>query len=99
MSSRRPTPRDLAEYIALIDDFIAGRIGASAFEGAYLHAIKSEERILGDDVFSILQELFEDADAYVPYPDLRTDPEDLDDDQLRGCAVRARGALRELGYG
>jgi len=88
----------MAEYIALIDDFISDKMSASEFEGAYLRAIKSEQRLLDDEVFSILQELFEDADAYVPYPDLRTDPEDLDDDQLRECATRARKALREVGY-
>lgn len=31
----------------------------------------------------MLQELFEDADAYVERPELRTEPEDLDDEQLR----------------
>lgn len=81
-----------------MDDFIVDKISASEFEGAYLRAIKSEQRILDEKVFSILQELFEDADAYVPYPDLRTDQEDLDDEQLRECASRARGALRGLGY-
>jgi hypothetical protein len=48
--------------------------------------------------FPILQELFEDAGAYVAYPELRTEPEDLTDEQLRECAVRARRELRELGY-
>jgi hypothetical protein len=42
--------------------------------------------------------LFEDADAYVEQAELRTDPEDLDDEQLLASALRAREALRELGY-
>jgi hypothetical protein len=81
-----------------MDDFISDKMSAAEFENSYLSAIKSERRMLADDVFPILQELFEDADAYVPYPDLRTDPEDLDDDQLRACAIRARRTLRELGF-
>jgi hypothetical protein len=60
--------------------------------------VKSEQRILGDPVFPVLQRLFEDADDYVEYPALRTEPEDLDDNQLRKCAVRARSELRDLGF-
>jgi len=89
---------DVTSYLLLIDDFIANRISANQFELSYLNAVKSERRIIGDPVFPILQELFEDADAYVAYPELRTEPEDLDDEQLRECAVRARRELRELGY-
>ena len=89
---------DVTSYLLLIDDFIANRISANQFELSYLNAVKSEQRIIGDPVFPILQELFEDADAYVAYPELRTEPEDLDDEQLRKCAVRARSELRDLGY-
>lgn len=31
-------------------------------------------------MFPVLQRLFEDADDYVEYPELRTQPEDLDDE-------------------
>lgn len=98
MSSDLPRSRDIGEYIALIDAFISNKIDAPEFEAAYLKAIKFEQRMLVDEVFSILQELFEDADAYVPYPELRTDPEDLDDAQLRECAIRARRSLNAIGY-
>ena len=60
--------------------------------------MKSEQRTLGDPVYPILQGLFEDADAYVEQGELRTAPEDLDDEQLRASALRARDALRGLGY-
>jgi hypothetical protein len=65
---------------------------------SYPSALKSERRIIGDLVFPVLQKLFEDVDDYVAFPELRTDPQDLDDDQLRECAVRARRELRGLGY-
>jgi hypothetical protein len=60
--------------------------------------MKSERRTLGDPVYSILQQLFEDADAYVEQAALRTELEDLDDEQLLASALRARRALRGLGY-
>jgi hypothetical protein len=89
---------DLSSYIRLIDDFIARRMSAPEFEKSYLSALKLENRGLAVPIFDVLQRLFGDADAYVAYPELRTEPEDLDEEQLRECALRARGELRELGY-
>ena len=63
-----------------------------------MRAVKDEQRTLGNPVHSILQVLFEEADAYVEQAELRTEPEDLDDDQLLARALRARDALRGLGY-
>jgi hypothetical protein len=89
---------DVSSYVDLIDRFIGRDISAADFEKSFLHALKSERRTLGDSVYPVLQELFEDADAYVEQPELRTQPEDLDDDQLLASAHRARQALRGLGY-
>lgn len=71
---------------------------APEFEKSYLSALKMEKRGLEIAIFDVLQKLFGDADAYVANPELRTEPEDLDDEQLRECANRARRELRELGY-
>jgi hypothetical protein len=96
---RRPLlPPPIAEYINLIDLFIGGEMSASEFEAAFLQAMKSEQRIFGEPAYTILQELFEDADAYVSDPSLRTGPEDLDDEQLRACAHRSRQALKDIGF-
>ncbi|RDH75734.1 hypothetical protein DVS77_25000 [Mycolicibacterium moriokaense] len=89
---------DISLYIGIIDDFIARRTTATVFHGSYLSAVESEKRMLGDPIFPVLQRLLGDADAYVAYPELRTDPEDLDDEQLRKCAIRAREELRELAF-
>jgi hypothetical protein len=89
---------DVSSYVDLIDRFIEREISAPDFEKSYLHAMKSERPVLGEPVYPILQELFEDADAYVEQADLRTEPEDLDDERLLACALRARHALRGLGY-
>jgi hypothetical protein len=89
---------DVASYVDLIDRFIGRDISAADFEMSFLQAMKSERRILGDPVYPILQEMFEDADAYVEEAELRTEPEDLDDEQLLASALRTRHALRGLGY-
>lgn len=89
---------DIFGYIDLLDRFIAHQLAAPAFDASYLQMVKSEDRALGEPVYPVLQELFEDADAYVERPELRTEPDDLDDEQLRECALRARQALKEIGY-
>ncbi len=89
---------DVSSYVDLIDRFVGRDIPAPDFEKSFLQAMKSERRTLGDPVYPILQELFEDADAYVEQAELRTEPEDLDDEQLLASALRARHALRGLGY-
>src|SRR4029077_7562384 len=89
---------NVSSYVDLIDRFIERDISAPDFEKSFLQAMKSERRTLGDPVYPILQELFEDADAYVEQAELRTEPEDLDDEQLLASALRARHALRGLGY-
>jgi hypothetical protein len=89
---------DISLYVDLIDRFVGRDISAPDFDKSFLKAMKSEQRTLGDPVYPILQELFEDADAYVEQAELRTDPEDLDDEQLRASALRARDVLRDLGY-
>ena len=89
---------DISSYVYLIERFIGRDISAPDFEKSFLHAMKSEQRILGDPVYPILQGLFEDADAYVERAELRTEPGDLNDEQLLASAVRTRHALRELGY-
>lgn len=89
---------DISTYVDLLDQFGERKTTAPEFESAYLRMMKCELRTLGEPVYPLLQELFEDADAYVERPELRTDREDLDDEQLLGCAVRTRQALRELGY-
>ena len=89
---------DVSSYLDLIDRFIGRDISAPDFERSFLQTMKSERRTLGDPVYPILQELFEDADAYVEQAELRTEPEDLDAEKLLASAERARNALRELGY-
>jgi hypothetical protein len=89
---------DVSSYVDLIDRFVGRDVSAPAFEKSFLCAMKSERRVLGDPVYSVLQELFEDADAYVEQAELRTEPADLDDEQLLASAFRARNALRGLGY-
>ena len=63
---------NVSSYVDLIDRFIGRDISAPDFEKSFLQAMKSERRTLGDPLYPILQELFEDADAYVEQAELRT---------------------------
>jgi hypothetical protein len=90
---------DVSAYIDLLDRFIEHGITAPEFETSFLQMMKSERRTLGQPIYPLLQELFEDADAYVERPELRTEAEDLDDEQLLACARRTRQALRDIGVG
>ena len=86
-------------YIDLIDRFLRGsRQRARLSTHLSPDGQENEQRILGEPVFPVLHELFEDADRYVAEPRLRTGTEDLDDEGLMSSAGRAREALRHLGY-
>jgi hypothetical protein len=89
---------DISAYLELIDRLINRAITAPEFEATFLHMMKSEQRSLGEPIYPLLQELFENADAYVERPEVRTAPKDLDDKELLGCASRTRQALREIGF-
>lgn len=92
----RSSFRDVSGYLAVIGKFVDGDIDARTFETEYLHLAKSEQRLLDDDIYAVIQDLFGDADAYVDDPELRTDPEDLDADQLLASARRAQERLRRI---
>lgn len=89
---------DISAYIDLLDRFIAHRVTAPEFEKSFLQMMKSEHRTLGEPIYPLLQELFEGADAYVERPELRTETEDLDDEQLLAFTLRTRQALRDIGF-
>ena len=90
-------PLQLRSYVSLLDDFIAGRIGATEFDLAFFR-LQEQERFLRDDrSYEILQELFYACEGYVIQPELRTDPGDLDEAQLLDAARTARTRLAALG--
>lgn len=89
---------DVSAYTDLLDRFLGGESTAPEFEKSFLAMVKSERRTLGEPVYPLLQQLFEDVDAYVERPELRNDADDLDDEQLLDCARRTRQALSDLGF-
>lgn len=55
-------------YYSLIKDFIEGAISVEYFVSQYTASLKSEvDTTLDERVFSILEDLFEDIDAYSPF--------------------------------
>ena len=90
-------PLQLRGYVSLLDDFIAGRIGATEFDLAFFRLQEQETVLRDDQSYCILQELFYACEDYVIEPELRTEPGDLDEMQLLTAARTARARLAALG--
>jgi hypothetical protein len=90
-------PLQLRGYVTLLDDFLAGRVGATDFDLAFFR-LQGRDRVLrGDPWYPILQDLFYACEDYVIQPELRTEPGDLDEAQLLDAARTARARLAALG--
>jgi hypothetical protein len=98
MSSDTHDLPDISAYTDLLDRFLGGEATAPEFEKSFLAMMKTERRTIYEPAYPVLQRLFEDADAYVEQPELRTEPDDLDDAQLLERARRAGRALYALGF-
>ena len=97
MTDHSDTAPDLTVYTELIDGFLRGSVGADRFSSEYIARQKSDRRLLGDPWYRILTDLFIACDDHVADPAMRTDPHDLDDDQLLDAARTARARLAALG--
>jgi hypothetical protein len=53
------------DYITLIDTFLNGEVPAEDFAVLFQKTFQSDDR-LGDELLFILEDLFEDAEAYDP---------------------------------
>lgn len=88
---------DLSMYIPLIDGFLVGRLSAEAFTLTYMRTFQDDSRLLADEWFAILNNVFLDADEYTE-PALRTGGEyEIDERELCERVRAARAGLRELG--
>ena len=84
--------RRIIRYIDLLKAFLAGTVDAPLFERAYLEAFKSESSLFPDDLFSILDRLFADVDAFCADPELRSRTVDgISEEELR---KRCKEALK-----
>lgn len=90
-------PLQLGGYVALLDDFLAGRIGATEFDLEFFQVLAKDRVLRGDPWYPILQDLFYACEDYVVQPELRTEPGDLDEAQLLDAARTARARLAALG--
>lgn len=86
---------EVLPYIHLISSFVEGKISANEFESQYLKLYKNDPTPWSEELFSVLDGLFADVDAFCPDPDLR-DEGDLDEDQLRQRSAAALEKLRSL---
>jgi hypothetical protein len=82
----------LSKYTQLLSDYVDRRISAEQFSTRFMEEFKNETVIFGDPVFSILDGIFGDADAFCDDPALM-DEDDLTDEQLH---ERCKVALAKL---
>lgn len=83
--------------VRCIEDFLAHSIDAQTFDCRYRElTLSCSHEPWTESEYEILQELFCFCIEFVPDPDLRDSPDDLNDDQLRAEAAQALHALRAL---
>ena len=87
------TDKNIQRYIELLRAFVSNAIPAREFERSFLELFKSDETVFAEDVFTILDELFGNVDAFCADPLLRGE-DDLDEDQLRACSAEALHKLK-----
>ena len=90
------------EYADLLRDFAVGKIPADRFQAEFLVRFKQERRPLGDAVFSLLDHLFADVDAFCSDSSLRLALERrrpgfyLGEAELRERTIKTLRALTDL---
>jgi Bacterial self-protective colicin-like immunity len=85
-----------AQYMELLDKYLARRITSAEFEENYLVLFRNEPADAGLplSISTIIDELFYAVDAYCEDPSIR-DEDDIDEHQLRESAQIAHKKLKE----
>ena len=85
----------LQSYTTLMSEFVDGKLTAATFESAYLQKFKNEGTMLPESVFSVLDRLFGDVDAYCADPSIRGS-DGLGDEELLTATNTALAALAKI---
>jgi len=88
--------KDIQSYITLLHEFLSGQITAKEFETKYLHQFKEDNRHFPGEIFTILNRLFTDCDAFNANPALRGS-NDLDEQQLLASCRTTYERLQAIG--
>lgn len=89
---------DLSMYLPLIDSFLLRTISENTFTLRYMRAFQRDSRLLDDQWYEILNDIFLDSDEYVDDPRLRRGGKfQIDEHQLRDRVHVNRQRLRDLG--
>lgn len=85
-------------YRLLLNRFLEGAISAEEFQHVYLTRFKSEEKILDEPLFELLDGLFGDVDAFTADQELLAENPEfyLDEEALRGKTAQALKRLIQL---
>ncbi len=85
--------RSLGDYLDLVHRYVSGELDGPSFETAFFALNGRDPYLRPEPVHAVMEGFFQAVEDYVADPALRTEPEDLDDDQLR---ARARQLLADL---
>jgi hypothetical protein len=85
--------RSVSEYLSLIGQYVSGQLDGHTFEMAFFALSGNDPFIRPDPVERIIEHFFFAVEDYVAEPSLQTNPEDLNDEQLR---TRARQLVADL---
>jgi hypothetical protein len=83
-------------YAVILRLFIEGRIAADEFEVVFLRLYKLDPTDWPPNLFTVLDTLFTDVDAYCAIDQIRAEVRGLDADQLRELAAQALSKLEKL---
>lgn len=86
---------ELNDYLELMELFHSGQITSVQFETRYLALFKADQRLFPAEIFSVLNQLFSDVDAFVADPNIRG-RNDLDEEQLLTSSRAAYERLEML---
>lgn len=92
-----PDPREVAApYVRLIDEFLAGRLGAGAFAWQYEQGWLAQPGTVAEPLYTALNDLFVVATAWNPSEAAAGDPDSAGSGELIASARTARERLVQL---
>ena len=89
------TSIELDEYLELIRDFVDGGRATRELEERYITLFTSDQTSRDPRIFSILNEVFLDVDAYCADQSLR-DKDDISEEELKARCTEALHKLKDF---
>jgi hypothetical protein len=88
--------RSVQGFVDLVDKLLSRALTPTEFESEFFGLWGSDRTTRSPEVFSLLERFFFVVEDYVDDPELRDEPGDLDEEQLRAGAQRLLDDLAAL---